>query len=268
MASSPSSYSTPYGHEIETIKDPETERKTTEVLRFLREKGSIFRNHRGAAVAFDDLDRDLMCGLMTYYMRPVTDTTAFRRDMPRGRWSDNKSRSGPTAETRTQHLAAIESDERTVRNGNVGSGYCDFGDGAKGQGLDSSSALEKRRGSQAVASTALDHFASTVNGISGPSHANCGRNASPDRSLLYETVDYVHGAQITAMRQQPGVEKMLHSSKLRVEPLSRRVFNEFRSTGRTPYNDSPGLTPGGMLNSPERQAHPLTAWVKEGWVGR
>ena len=51
------------------------------------------------AVSFNDLDRDLMCGLLTNYTRLINDEGALKRDTPIGRWSKYNAAPDPVAGT-------------------------------------------------------------------------------------------------------------------------------------------------------------------------
>ena len=189
-----------------------------------------------------------MCGLFTYYTRPVKDKEALKEDMAKGRWSDYDGVSvfggGEAAD-----LKGIEEVDESTSPSRSLSRHMESGDAGA---------------SSPKTQLSVDDMALLTTQVDGGDQAH-ERSAYPG-SPFYEVVLHADEARTMVVRKQPGVESMWHASKHAVSP-STQLLEVFRRQDRSPYTVG-SFTPARSLNTRAKEQEPLRAWVSETWLGQ
>lgn len=190
----------------------------------LLRRGAVFRSREGWRVAFNELEWDVQCAMLTELSRPIWDKEAFVREMPTGRWSDFPRMEGKVK-------------EQEVR-GRMDSKVEVGGEGRKGNRRTEVDE-EGGAGGDPPASSAVKPAADSPPRSTDPSP----RNSSPlakENSTRYKAhavFEPVDATRTLWRRALPGVELAWHPSKTR-ESYSKRLWRELQAEGKQPWRDN------------------------------
>ena len=202
--------------DVRHYRDPELSALSHKACRRFVNAGPIFRNHAGQAVAYEDLDYDLQCGLLTYYVFPMDSEEAreaFERSLQtekkeeerrRKEWSKERERERirlkAIMKARVEDVELEDAEEEREVPGSAATS------GKSGGPADKSSPVLHSRSQQPIA-------------VSGPAGESAGRS----RPAVYERLIWEDERKTQIRRRQPGVECWWHPSKTRSAERMQKI---------------------------------------------